>query len=235
MTCADNPGVATNCHPNTATTGQLGVVQPDGTTITISGGVISSTGGGGGCSVPLTGWTLQNATSPGAMFNNFLCPPMFTQVATGPIAWQLVTQPIPGATYTVVVTLNMRPPDVFVNSVVMGLFLFDGTQAEDIESVFDTAANIVTNVRTIPTLSSSGSITSGPGSSLTASQATFKVQDNGTNRIWSVYNNGAFTVFLTEPSNSFLTPTAFGVGGLCNGSVNAACDMQILSLTATTP
>lgn len=36
----------------TATTGQLGVVKPDGSTITISGGVISSTGGGGGTTTP---------------------------------------------------------------------------------------------------------------------------------------------------------------------------------------
>jgi hypothetical protein len=43
----------------TATTGTLGLVRPDGVTITIVDGVISSTGGGGGGTVDLTGYATE--------------------------------------------------------------------------------------------------------------------------------------------------------------------------------
>jgi hypothetical protein len=47
-------GTTPTISVNTATTSNLGVVKPDGTTITItSGGVISSTGGGGGSSISI--------------------------------------------------------------------------------------------------------------------------------------------------------------------------------------
>lgn len=62
----------------TATTSQLGLVKPDGTSITISGGVISSTGGGGGGglspdSVPYTtagqpGWDPDYTGFPGGSY-----------------------------------------------------------------------------------------------------------------------------------------------------------------------
>lgn len=44
--------------PGTATASTKGIVQPDGTTITINDGVISSVGGGGGASVTVTTATL---------------------------------------------------------------------------------------------------------------------------------------------------------------------------------
>ena len=47
--------------PGTATTSTKGIVQPDGTTITINNGVISSVGGGGGASVTVTTATLTVA------------------------------------------------------------------------------------------------------------------------------------------------------------------------------
>lgn len=47
--------------PGTATASTKGIVQPDGTTITINDGVISSVGGGGGASVTVTTATLTVA------------------------------------------------------------------------------------------------------------------------------------------------------------------------------
>ena len=47
--------------PGTATTSTKGIVQPDGTTITINNGVISSVVGGGGVSVTVTTATLTVA------------------------------------------------------------------------------------------------------------------------------------------------------------------------------
>lgn len=47
----------------TATTSVLGAVKPDGTTITISGGVISSVGGGGGTTFQVNGTPLTTATT----------------------------------------------------------------------------------------------------------------------------------------------------------------------------
>ena len=51
----------------TATTSQLGLVKPDGTTITISGGVISASGGGGGG----TGWGGGEAAFTTPVLSNF--------------------------------------------------------------------------------------------------------------------------------------------------------------------
>lgn len=57
MVAIDDTGATT---VQTATTGQLGVVEPDGTTITISDGVISASGGGGSGTVTSVGLALDS-------------------------------------------------------------------------------------------------------------------------------------------------------------------------------
>jgi hypothetical protein len=210
MSCVDNPGnTSTDCTPS---------------------------GGGGGCTATLTGWSLVNVSSPAANFNNFICPPTFSQTGTSSVQFQFATQTIPGATYTVIAAMNIIPPNQWINSVAQGLFLYDGTKIEDMELLTQgTVPGLQVAVRTSPGVSTGGSIISGPSIGITATQVTFKVQDNGTNRIWSTYNNGAFHTFLSEASGSFLTPTAVGFGGLCEDEQNSHCSVQLLSWTATTP
>lgn len=58
---------------NTATTGAVGVVRPDGSSITISGGVISATTGGGGTVTGVTGTApivSSGGTAPAISINN---------------------------------------------------------------------------------------------------------------------------------------------------------------------
>lgn len=56
----------------TATTGALGVVKPDGVTITIAGGVISSVGGGGGSLTVTDGTHSVSSTTTLTLGNGFL-------------------------------------------------------------------------------------------------------------------------------------------------------------------
>jgi hypothetical protein len=234
MTCADNTGVATNCHPNTATTSQLGVVKPDGTTITISAGVISSTGGGGS-SVPLSGWTVQNGSSGIAAFNNFQSPITFTQQGSSASQFSMVSRTLPGATYTVISTINCFHPDAGLNSTVCSLMLTDGTQYESFELLVDNASSgYGLEIRTGTAFSSTGAVITGPSYGLVSQGPTLKIQNNGTNRIFSYYSNGAFVTFYTEATGTFLTETAVGPGGLCLNSA-AMCTEQLTGWTATTP
>lgn len=71
-------GVATPAQLPVATTAALGAVKPDGTTITISGGVISAAGGGGGGSGALQQIRAQTnavTTSTAEFVNNDTIPP----------------------------------------------------------------------------------------------------------------------------------------------------------------
>jgi hypothetical protein len=210
MTCVDNPGnTSTDCTPS----------------------------GGGGGSVPTTGWTLLNATPAFLTFDNFASPVAVGIDGQSALEWALAYQPIPGATYTVTGTVDCRNANPTTNTTVCGFFLTDGTKLEGIAIITESGGlggeiNLV--VYQVPTVTSGGSQIVGPTHALIPSYATFKVQDNGTNRVWSYYSNGGFVTALTEASGTFLTPTGVGIGGV-NPNTLAYFTETLNTWAATSP
>jgi len=212
---SDNPGVATNITFN-------------------------ATGGGSSSTVPLTGWTLLNASAAFLTFNNY------PGTGTGPLSiggdgqstvqWGLAYQAIPGATYTVIATLNCIMADITANSQVCGLYLTDGTKLYGIEVVSQAMPTgyVQLETRQVANVTSGGSVGNGPQHAIVSSNPTLKVVDNGTNRVWSYYSNGSFITFLSEASGSYLTPTGVGPGFL-SVDTNAYLTIQLTQWSATSP
>lgn len=214
VSCVDNPGnTSTDCTPS----GGGGVIT-SGWTLTQPSGALA---------------TLSDFQSTGIALNQESTP------ALGGIHFAVATQPIPGATYTVIATTQCQGTvgSTGAQVLVCGLALFDGTKFEDIEFLNEfTVNNMQLAVRQSSALTAGGSLVAGPTNTLIGQYPTFKVQDNGTNRIWSYWSSGAFHVFFTEASGAFLTPTAVGAITLNDSGNNPVFNtVLVVGWTATSP
>lgn len=228
--------------------GQTGVVNIPVTTTDISTPAAPSSGkttwytkGGSSCAenpggfescgwpiLPQSGWSLLNCGSQ-CVYNDF--SPFFqdfyisSNITT--TNFRSVLRALPGANYTVVMTIECVPGipggTLAVNATFgCGLFVSDGTK---LESLFLLIQNVGANpgcsaeVATITT-SSGGTTTAltGPTGNLTGCLATLKAVNDGTHRTWYYWSNtgssGAYTQLYQEASGTFLTETEFGFGGL---------------------
>lgn len=213
-----------------ATTSIPGIVQPDGTSITISGGVISSSGGGGGgvapnpgssaptTSVPFGGWAIQNQANAHGNFNDFLPNETVMSVGNyGTLQWSGLTRSLPGATYTLIATIELRgqiPGNI--NTLIAAVCISDGTNYEQIEVVAgSTTANVIIQIRTMSSLSTAGTVLASSSNTLGAGLTlSIKVVNDGTHRTWSYWLAGAWTQFYQEATGTFLTETKAGITGL---------------------
>ena len=106
-----------------------------------------------------------------------------------------------------------------------GVAISDGTKYETFGPTSSAGQKLLVGTWTNPTTFSATPFTLTAGTSLpafTPGFITLKLSDNGTNRVWSYSINGGLTFVqaLSEASNTFLTPTQFGIFTINNNSTN---------------
>lgn len=164
-------------------------------------------------SIPIGSWTLQNTANAHGSYSDF-----FTQelvLTAGNFAatqWQALTRSL-SVPYTLYAVVQMRGVvSGGVSSFVAGICLSDGTKYEYIGVIMSGAsANIAVEVKTLATLSSAGSAVAGPTVNVVGPTLPVKIVNNSTNRVFSYWQNGAWTQLLSEASGTFLTETAGGL------------------------
>jgi hypothetical protein len=166
--------------------------------------------------VPLTGWTLQNAVTAGASLNDFY--PNEMVLSSGNFAalqWAGVTRSI-SVPYTLIAMIQLRGTVSGNTSTQLGgICVSDGTKYEQI-GIQNTAAttNVGLEVRTLTSLSTGGTVITGPTTGIIGMTLAVKIVNNSTNRIFSYWNNGAWVQFKSEATGTFLTETAAGMCSL---------------------
>lgn len=169
-------------------------------------------------SVPFSGWSIQNQGNAHGNFNDFL--PNEIVMSAGNYAtlqWSGLTRSLPGATYTLICTIEVRGQlSGNVATLIGAVCLSDGTNYEQIEiALGTTGANVSINIRTLSGLSTGGSIlTSSSGTLGQGLTLTVKVVNDGTHRTFFYWLAGAWAQLYQEASGTFLTETQAGITGL---------------------
>ncbi len=134
------------------------------------------------------------------------------------VQFGIATQALSAAPYTVIAQMQYVGQAVSGQSLVAGLFLYDGTKAYSIELLDQTAQSIEVETRQLTSLTQvSGGTTAGVTLWAIGKKFTVKVVDDGVHRTWYYWANGAWVQQLQETTGTFLTPNAVGIGGLVNG------------------
>lgn len=185
-------------------------------------GAVTNTG-----PVPTGGWTLLG--SP--YFNNFSSDEIGLSVLNNlsPTSYRGAIQSatISGTPYTVIESIDCV--GIEINSArSCGLWLSDGTKFETIELISNSNAPAIRVLTGTTPIGGTYAVPGGPTAGFSVpSHTTFKVVDNGANRVWYVYIAGAFSVIFTEASGTFLTPTAYGFGGIDNTTGAAGTQLSM--------
>jgi hypothetical protein len=174
---------------------------------------IANGSGPGGGSVPSTGWTVVN----GIRWNNYQCPLALGYECddNASVNWRILKRALPGATYTVIASIRGIPSGS--NSLTFGLYLTDGTKLIGFENLNQNAgAGGINRIRVerMNSVTSDNATMAGPTINVVGYPMTLKITNDGVNRTFYYYENGAFTQFYQEAFNAFLTETDVGPGGL---------------------
>lgn len=199
--------------------------------------------------LPQSGWTIVNCGGQ-CIYNDFsTAEQSFAITANSSLNWRLLTRPLPGATYTIITSLDCRINDLantnVSNAYNCGLFISDGTKLIVLEMVFapgvsgfagtcqlrvDQLTNVTTEL--------------GPSKALTPNiigcNATLKIVNDGTHRTYFYWINttgtGGYVQFFQENTGTFLTETVYGWGGLAVSSTTfTSSEPHLRYLLATTP
>jgi hypothetical protein len=202
-----------NC---TAVTGGGGSTSPGGSAGQWQANVASSFGGMAGTSViPQTGWTVNNCGGL-CSYNDFGQNEQdFSIWDSGSLNYRFVSRTLPGATYTVIMTLDVTGSAEESNAWAGTMFLYDGTKIETFE-VAGLSGSVSYTLRIATDVSVTGSPTviAGPTNNLISHLVTLKIVNDGTHRTFSYWNAGAYTQFFQENTATFLTETSVGFGGI---------------------
>ncbi len=173
----------------------------------------SACSGGGGGTIPTTGWTARN----GITWNDFLVPSLMAANATdsGALNWRILTQSLGGAsTYTFIATVRCLVISGN-SSQVYGIYLYDGTKLIGFELLNQAAGAggiLRLRVERMNSVTSDNSTQAGPTGSLVPQTVTLKIVKDATNRTYYYWAAGAYTQFLQEANNAFMTETDVGFG-----------------------
>lgn len=211
-----------------ATTSAAGAVKPDGSTITISGGVISASGGAAAlpqlyappssASFPNLVGGLSPALSTGALTNGLI---LTTSLGASGDSWNYCWQAAPAAPYTLTARLRGFVPTTNFTS--QGLVLSDST-GKIITLALGSRGNDNIGSYTAPVhvciqsdyWNSPTSYNSSPFGGMAFSWCEyFRVKDDGTNLTFYISNDGdVWYEVATASRTAFLTsgPTRIGFG-----------------------
>jgi hypothetical protein len=200
----------------TATTSNLGVVKPDGTTITISAGVISAVGGGGSSLTPppTTGWTWVN--QGGATVNNNAVAATMTIPSSASLNWILQTRPTPATPFTLIAYI--KSIQLLKNVNLFGLYFYSTSSGNLLGIEFE-GANSVTPYLRVERMNSvtsdNSTVFSTPLIGGLSGGLWMKLTDDGTNLTFAISVDGvSFLSLYSEAFGAFITPNAIGFGGL---------------------
>jgi hypothetical protein len=166
-------------------------------------------------SLPTSGWTIVN----GAILNDFSIG--MTSVSTpsnsvGPM-WRFIDRPI-SVPYTLIALVSLPTIAIGVTTQTGGIYLTDGTKLEAIEIIASALNDVRLRIQTMNTTSSDNATVTGPTGNTVGQTFAVKIVNNSTTRAWSYWSNGAWVVFLSEPSGTWLTESAAGPGALSTGN-----------------
>jgi hypothetical protein len=133
--------------------------------------------------------------------------------------------PIPSTPYTLDVLSSVAGTPISADAIGSGLMLYDGTKYISLWSQLVGGVAAGSNVRNTKTNWTNRTTASGSTVNLagwTGPLNWVRLTDDGTNRVfyWSL-NGKDFTEIMTEATNTFLTPTNWGLMGYCVGNTAA--------------
>jgi hypothetical protein len=180
-------------------------------------GAVTNTG-----PVPSTGWTPVNF-STWANVNDFAGNNIELSIGNNTTLNNvLYCRALSSTPYTAIMQLDINPWRNNGGVEGAGIGIYDGTKFEVLENLFSVAGVAFGSIR-VQTFTN----VTATGTSLTSltdifqSNVTFKVTDNGVNRVWSYWVNGSFTSFFSESSGTFLTPNNICMFGFVYDNVTA--------------
>lgn len=195
-----------------ATTSAFGAVKPDGTTVTISGGVISASGGGGGSSLTLT---TTGTSGPATLVGSTLNIPVYSSGGGGSSSY--------GFPFTVV----QEKTQTMANATSFSMTFPQALQASGATAFLV----IATDGGTSPTTPSGWTLIGSAGTSTASALYVYKLASaSQTSTSWTTSSLASATVYFVEMSGTrVLDQIATG-----NNTTQLPYDTQIMpSVTAT--
>lgn len=177
-------------------------------------------------SLPLSGWTNVNSgvlNDSQTQYLDFL----ITNNAT--TNWRLLVRSLQSlSTYTVVATVDCLTVPQVSSATCGSLYLYDGTKVEGYESLWQSGTSNALRIEKLTNVTTDSSTAFGATQGLTGVTMTVKVVEDGTHRTWSHWAGGSWTQDLQETTNTFLTPTNVGFGGVAaNGAAGVFSDVRL--------
>lgn len=227
-----------------ATTSTLGGVKPDGTTITVDGtGKISSSYQPSVLPVPpaLAAFTFLNQGTATASNNGNSIA--LTIVDTGAtLQWRLLKQTAPTTPYSIAAFFKGIMFDT--SSQTIGLYFTDGTKLLGLETLAQSTGlalrvERITNVTTDGSTQKSVLLTIASGGLLFPNAVNggmyARLRNDGTTLFIDISADGSnWTNFYSEAVGAFLTPNAYGFGGVSvTGSIQPDCIISLQGWLAT--
>ena len=166
----------------------------------------------------LTGWTAVNFGSSAAV-DDFSGDAISMGIGNN-TTWNYreYCRSLASAPYSAIMTAEVQIPVTVIGARFFGLALYDGTKIEEVFEVYTSTISGETQISYATSLTTIGTTEYGASAQGFGTRFTFKVVDNGTNRIWYQWVNGAFVTLFTEATNANLTPTSVCFGGAVNDS-----------------
>jgi len=214
------------------TTGQVGLLQVDGTSITVtSGGIISAVGATGGYTVPdVASFAQVNFGSSSTSQNPSTTGPILWNLAnSASLNWRILDVTPPSPPYKLTALLKMGP--AVVNSQTIGIYFYDGTKLLGFENLVQASLPGALRIQSCANINTDSS-NSAVGTSLSFPSVTptyMQLRNNGTTLFFDIGDTAGknFVNVYSAAVGSFITPTKIGWGGV---SVSAGSPLLYVSL-----
>lgn len=175
-------------------------------------------------SLPTSGWNIRNS----AVLDDFSTGATWVHVIdTGVANLRTVTRALT-VPYTLYAQIECRAALPRINSQVCGVYLTDGTKFQGIELLLQQATDVQLIGETY-TAQTGGSVATvfGPTINIVGHTVSVRIINNGTNRTFSYFGNGAWHQVLSQASGTFLTETEAGFGGNSVISASNSVDVKL--------
>lgn len=173
-------------------------------------------------SLPQTGWTIFNASYM-MDFGSSVTSVRIPDTAATNVRGMTRTLSVP---YTAIAVIQCYPNLPNQNAQTCGLGVSDGTKIYNMENLFTSLSSEQVRVQQWTNSGLAGATAAGPTPAVTSSLQAFKITNDGMNRVWSYWENGAWVAMLTEAAGTFVTETLLGVFGVSQTSF-AGSDLEV--------
>ncbi len=184
----------------------------------------------GTSTLPTAGWSNINFGG-NAYWNDFSQNDMVLSIQDvgSSISYKLVTRSVPDATFTTIAKISCTGmAEALSASRTCGFYLSDGTKIEGMEVISLSGATEGVRFITNATVTSTPTVVTATTAPV-SQDVTIKIVEDGTHTTWSYWDSGSFHQYVQRNTNTFLTPSTNGPGGVT--VLNNGADIDVIHLT----